>query len=117
MQLKVAYCVQTVRVKPTRWDNKNEKNNMKNANKKFTCHRDGTVSFYNGFTWERSKNIPAHVWRALTPGESTRANTAIHGLTAAEQKELRRERKTELAADRQTYAEMSQCERDAHDNL
>lgn len=90
---------------------------MKNANKKFTCHRDGTVSFYNGFTWERSKNMPSHVWTALTPNEVVRANTAIHGLTRLEQKELRAERTAELAADRETYAQMSQTERDAHDNL
>lgn len=84
---------------------------------KFTCHRDGTVTFYNGFSWERSSHIPSHVWRDFTPQERTRANTAIHGLTPGEQKELRRERATELAADRQAYAEMSQAERDAHDNL
>jgi len=90
---------------------------MKNANKKFTIHRDGTVSFYNGFTWERAKNIPSHVWGAFAPEQSTRANAAIHGLRAAEQKELRRERSVELAADRQTYKEMSQRVRDAHDNL
>lgn len=38
---------------------------MKTANK-FTCHRDGTVTFYNGFTWERSSHIPSHVWDAFT---------------------------------------------------
>lgn len=90
---------------------------MQNANKKFTCHRDGTVSFYNGFTWERSKTIPSHVWDGFTPEEATKANTAIHGLTAGEQKDLRRERAAELRADRQTYEQMSQVERDAHDNL
>jgi hypothetical protein len=89
---------------------------MKKLNK-FTCHRDGSVTFYNGFTWERSRHIPSHVWGGFTPEQSIRANTAIHGLTPAEQKELRRECAAELAADRQTYAEMSQCERDAHDNL
>ncbi len=87
---------------------------MKN---KFTCHRDGTVTFYNGFTWERGSHIPSHVWAALTPSEVIRANSAIHGLTLREQKELRRERAAELRAGRQAYAEMSQVERDAHDNL
>ena len=90
---------------------------MKNANKKFTCHRDGTVSFYNGFTWERARNMPAHVWNGLTTDERTRANTAIHGLSASEQRELRRERAAELKSDRETYEQMSQVERDAHDNL
>lgn len=90
---------------------------MKNANKKFTCHRGGTVTFYNGFSWERSSHIPPHVWDAFTPEERTRANTAIHGMTPTEQKELRRERVAELKSDRETYEQMSQAERGAHDNL
>jgi hypothetical protein len=87
---------------------------MKN---KFTCHRNGTVTFFNGFDWERSSHIPSRVWGDFTPEERQRANTAIHGLTPAEQKELRRARSAELAADRQAYSEMSLVERDAHDNL
>lgn len=85
--------------------------------KKFTCHRDGTVTFYNGFTWESSAHIPPHVWGGFTPEERTRANTTIHGLTPHEQKELRRERTEELTYDRKAYDEMSQVERDAHDNI
>lgn len=80
--------------------------------KKFTCHRDGTVTFYNGFDWERSASIPSHVWNSFTP-----ANTAIHGLTAAEQKEIRSEAAADERHDRKTYAEMSQVERDAYNNL
>lgn len=86
-------------------------------NNKFTCHRDGTVTFFNGFDWERSSHIPSHVWDTFTTEESTRANTAIHGMTAAEQKVLRREAAADERHDRKAYAEMSQVERDAHDNL
>lgn len=89
---------------------------MKTANN-IICHRDLTVTFYNGFNWERSRHIPSRVWDEFTPEERARANTAIHGLTRAEQKELRAERAAELAHDRKVYAEMSQAERDAHNNL
>ena len=90
-----------------------KKENMKSPNK-FTCHRDGTVTFYNGFAWARSSHIPSSVWRRFTPHERTRANTALYGTTS---KEFRRERASEMAADRQAYDEMSQVERDAHDNM
>ena len=85
--------------------------------KKFTCHRDGTVSFFNGYDWERSKNIPSNIWRTFSREEALRANTTINKISRAEQNELRRDRCTELEAARKDYAAMSQFERDAHDNL
>ncbi len=84
--------------------------------KKFTTHHDGTVTFYNGFSWERCGNIPTHVWDEFTPSECARANTAIYGLTVAEQRELRREQREDLAEDRKHCEEISQVERDARDN-
>jgi hypothetical protein len=91
------------------------------AKQQNTYHRDGTVSYWSVYTqcWERrpANSIPRDDLAAMNADERLRVESAKTGYSLAELRDIRADARANDTHDRRAYAEMTQAERDAHDNL